>query len=334
MNRVLLLLTAASLASGCGGPDRPLSVGFKEVPSNVVLGAQSSPSPAPPVTAPSPGSQPPSLVLPPPPSVVTLPPPVFEVVDPSRPVAPPVPPPTAAPCPALDPLKAPAVEAPSSIALRPAKGQYVFRNIGSFDVSGADARRGAFPALSLRTVSGPLETANGFLFDVAEALGDVTTTTTYDVVERQPVGSPLAPGLYLARITSKDSAGQSSVFEPAPELPLAVFPLVQGEQVEARGVDPRTQTAMTFVSTVTGKSRVDACGEPLDSFVLDLTEGRLVSPTQDLAFTATYAVGTQFGGLVLRETVAFTGQDGDAGVSRTNTSTISQVPRAQAGPQP
>jgi hypothetical protein len=234
----------------------------------------------------------------------------------------------------VDPLRAPAVEAPSSVELRPARAQYVFRNAGSFEVSGADARRGRFPALSLRTVSGALETPNGFLFDVSESLGDITTTTTYDVVQRQPVGSPFAPGLYIARITSKDGSGQQSVFEPAPELQLAAFPLVRGARVEARGVDPRTQTAMSFVSTVTGKARVDACGEPLDSFVLDLTEGRLVSPSQDLEFTSTYAVGTQYGGLVLRETVAFAGRDGDAGVSRTNTSTISQVPRAEPGPQP
>ena len=333
MNRVLPLLAAACLAAGCGGPDDPLSVGFKEVPSNVVLGAQSSPSPAP-VVVPSVGSQPPSFTLPPPPSVVTLPPPTFDVPDPVRPVAPPVPQPTGPACPVVDPLKAPAVEAPAPVELRPAKAQYVFRNLGRFEVSGADARSGAFPARSLRTVSGPLETANGFLFDVAETLGDVTTTTTYDVVQRQPVGSPFAPGLYIAKIVSRDSSGQESVFEPAPELQLAAFPLVRGARVESRGVDPRTQTAMSFVSTVTGKARVDACGEPLDSFTLDLTEGRLISPTQDLEFTSTYAIGTQYGGLVLRETVAFAGQDGDAGVSRTNTSTISQVPTAQAGPQP
>lgn len=325
---LLLLLTTA-----CAGPDRPLRVDFKEVPSNVVLGAQGSPSPAV-VVAPSPGSQPPAFTLPPPPSVVTLPPPTFQVPDPARPMAPPLPQPTAVPCPVADPLKGPAVEAPASVELRPAKAQYVFRNVGSFEVSGADARRGAFPALSLRTVSGPLETPTGFLFDVAESLGDITTTTTYDVVQRQPVGSPFAPGLYIARITSKDSSGQSSVFEPTPELRLAAFPLVRGARLESRGVDPRTQTAMSFVSTVTGKARVDACGELLDSFVLDLTEGRLLSPTQDLTFTSTYAIGTQYGGLVLREAVAFAGRDGDTGVSRTNTSTVSQVPRAQPGPQP
>lgn len=333
MRRLLPLLAAASLAAGCAGPDRSLAVDFKEVPSNVVLGAQSTPAPAAPVTVPSPGSQPPSFALPPPPSVVTLPPPTFEIPVEGRPVAPPLPPPPAAACPVAGPLVAPAVEAPATVELRPAKAQYVFRNSGRFEVSGADARSGAFPARSLRTVSGPAEGPSGFAFDVAESLGDVTTTTTYLVVQRRPLPTDLAPGLYVARTVSRDSAGQETVFDPTPDLQLAAFPFVRGAQVESRGVDPRTQTVMSFVSTVTGKARVDACGTPLDSFVLDLT-GELVSTTQELDFTATYAIGTQYGGLVLRETVAFAGQDGDAGVSRTNTSTVNQVPRAQAGPQP
>jgi hypothetical protein len=326
-----LLLAAALLSAGCGGPDRPLSVGFKEVPSNVVLGAQ-SPSPVAPAEPVAPVL--PLVALPPPPSVVTLPPPPFEVPDPSRPEAPRLPQPTAPACPVVDPLKAPALEAPASIQVRPAQAQYLFRNAGSFQVSGADARRGTFPAASLRTVSPSLETAGGFRFQVAEALGDITTTTEYEVVQRQPLGSPFLPGLYVVRITSRASDGQESTFAPTPQLQLASFPLVRGARVESRGVDARTQTAMSFVSTVTGKARVDACGEPLDSFTLELTDGRLLSPTQDLQFQATYAIGTQYGGLVLRDTVAFAGTDDGSGISRTNTSTISQVPRATPGPQP
>lgn len=331
-----LLVAAAALSAGCGGPDRPLRVGFKEVPSNVVLGAQSSPSPAPPtptqMTGPSTVDVP-LVALPPPPSVVTLPPPPFEVPDPSRPVAPPMPAPSGPACPVADPLQAPAVEAPSTITARPAKAQYIFRNAGTFVVSGADARSGTFPLTSLRTVSGAVEGPTGFAFDVAETLGDLTTTTGYAVVERQPLPTDLEPGLYLVRVQSARGS-QSSDFDPTPELQLAAFPLVRGASVESRGVDPTTATAMSFVATVTGKVRVDACGTPLDSFTLELTEGQLISPTQDLTFESTYAVGTQYGGLLLRDTVDFKGTDGDAGVSRTKTSTISQVPQAATGPQP
>ena len=314
----LLLLTTA-----CAGPDRPLSVDFKEVPSNVVLGAQTSPSPTP--TAPPA----PTVVVLPPPSVVTLPPPPFELPGTGRPTAPPAPLPTAAPCPTANPLEAPALEAPSRITARPAQAQYLFRNAGTFEVSGADARRGSFPPLSLGTVSGALEAENGsgFLFTVQEVLGDVTTTTTYLVAVTQPLPADPAPGLYVYDVTSRGSDGQESVFTPVPSMQLAAFPLVPGAVVEARGADATTQTVMTWTSTVTGKARVDACGTPLDSWVLDLTDGQLLSPTQELTFDATYAVGTQYGGVVLRDAVAFAGTDGDAGVSRSNTATIRSEPR-------
>ena len=83
---------------------------------------------------------------------------------------------------------------------------------------------------------------------------------------------------------------------------------------------------MSFTATVLGKARLDICGQPLDSFVLELTDGRLISPRFDLSFAATYAVGTQYGGLVLRDTVAFAGTDAGAGTSRTNTATITTEP--------
>lgn len=322
MNRLPLLLTAVALTAACAGPDRPLTVDFKEVPSDVVLGAQRSPAPAS-TARPAPSV----VVLPPPPSVVTLPPPPFEMpVAEPRPSLAPVP--TEIPCGKADPLKAPSLEAPPTISARPAAAQYRFRNVGQFEVSGADARRGSFPATSLRTVSGALEADNGsgFLFTVTELLGQVTTTKTYTVVTSQPLPTDPAPGLYLYDVTSRSTDGQESTFTPVPSLPLATFPLTRGAAVEARGVDPVTGTAMTYTSTVTGKVRVDACGEPLDSWVLSLTDGRLISPDADLEFSATYAVGTQFGGILLQDSEVFAGTVGDAGVSRANTSTISQVP--------
>lgn len=332
--RLLPLLLVGVLSAGCAGPDRPLSVGFREVPSDVVLGAQSSPTPVAPAPAPS---LPPGLVLPPPPSVVALPPPTFEVRDPETPPAPPAPAPTQKPCEVADPLQAPAVEAPSSIPAPPAEAAYLFRNVGSFEVSGADARRGTFPATSLRTVDlqDVSEDGSQFTFSVAETLGDITTTTTYGVDQAAtPLpGSPASGrGIYLLRVESSRGDGSRTVFSPAPSLPLATLPLERGAVVEARGVDPLTATTMSFTSTVTGKERVDACGEPLDSWTLDLTDGQLVSPTQDLEFSSTYAVGTQYGGLLLQERTAFAGTDDGAGVSRTNTSTISQVP--MTGQQP
>lgn len=327
----VLLLCAALTTAGCGGPDRPLKVSFKEVPSNVILGAQSTPAPVVPV-APPPAVDLPFVV--PPPSVVALPPPPFAVAEPGRPFSPPpqvLEPPT---CATADPLQAPALEAPASITGAPVAAQYRFRTDGTFEQSGADARKGRFPVASLRTVSAATELSDGFLFDVSETLGDITTTTDYRVVTSQSLGSPFEPGIYVARQTYRGSDGQESEFTPSPPLPLATFPLTTGDKVEARGVDPVTATAMSFTSTVVGKARVDACGEPLDSWTLELTNGRVLSPDSDLTFQATYALGTQYGGLLLRDTVAFAGIERGAGVSRTLTSTIAQVPKPAAGPKP
>lgn len=329
-----LLLLAVALTAACGGPERPLQVGFKEVPSNVVLGAQSSATPVP---AGSPG--PVTIVHLPPPSVVALPPPPFEVPDPSS--GRPAPAPPAEPvCRVADPREAPALEAPSRIERPPVDGAYLFRNDGRFETSGADAQSGEFAEASLRTVKRVFESEDGRVFDfsVAETLGATTTTTTYRVLKETAVlpatEGTVEPGLYITQVESTDSTGQSSTFSPTPHLRLAALPLVRGAVIESRGVDPRTAMTMSFTSTVAGKARVDACGTPLDSWTLDLTDGRVLSPEEDLEFSSTYAIGTQYGGLVLRETVAFAGTVAGAGVSRTNTSTISQVPMPAGGPQP
>jgi hypothetical protein len=61
--------------------------------------------------------------------------------------------------------------------------------------------------------------------------------------------------------------------------------------------------------------------------VLDLTAGKLLSRTQNLDFASTYALGTEYGGLMLRERTAYAGTDNGDGVSRTNTATVSVAPK-------
>lgn len=315
---VLALLLAST---ACAGPQRQVDLGFREVPSDVVLGAQGTPSPSP---GPIATNGPPLAVAPPPPAVVALPPPTFD----TRPEpSPPAPPPPAPVCATADPLQAPAREAPASVSAPPAKASYVFRNVGSYSVSGADARKGVFPATSLRTVGNVARSSDtNFTFDVSELLGDVTTTTTYDVVGTSLVPAALPPGIYLKQVKSVQGSS-TSTFTPSPELELASFPLVRGASISSSGVDPQTATSMQFTSTVKGKTRIDACGAPLDAWVLDLTEGKLISPTSNLDFAATYALGTQYGGLLLRERTAYAGTDAGNGVSRTNTATISSTPK-------
>ncbi|MCW2570732.1 MAG: hypothetical protein JWO88_790 [Frankiales bacterium] len=305
------------LATACGGPQRPVDIGFKEVPSDVILGA--SPTPAP-----TPGrSATPGIAAPPPPSVIALPPPTFAFGP--EPTPPPLP--TEPTCATADPLQPPKREAPPSVSAPPQKASYIFHNVGSYAVSGADARTGTFPASSVRTVGNIIRpSTSNFSFDVSELLGDVTTTTTYDVVGASLVPAALPTGIYLKQVKSVRGTS-TSTFSPSPELELAAFPLVRGASVSSSGVDPQTATSMQFTSTVKGKARVDACGAVLDTWVLDLTAGKLISPTQNLQFTSTYYLGTQYGGLMLRDRTAFAGTDGSDGVSRTNTANITMTPK-------
>lgn len=310
-------VTALLLVSACGGPQRPVDISFKEVPSDVVLGSHATPSPAS-----GPTSAPPSA--PPPPSVVALPPPTFDVgpEPPPRVIAPPPP-----ACGTANPLQPPASEAPPSVTAPPTQAAYVFRNVGTYAISGADARKGTFPATSLRTVGNVVRASETrFTFDVSELLGDVTTTTTYDVVQAAVLPAAMPAGIYLKQVKSVRGPS-SSTFAPSPELELAAFPLVRGASITSSGLDPQSATSMRFTSTVTGKARVDACGTPLDSWVLELKDGKLLNPTQNLDFSATYNLGTEYGGILLRERTAFAGMDGADGISRTNTATISTVPR-------
>ena len=103
---VAVLLAAAA----CGGPAHSPQIGFKEVPSDVILGAHATPTPAVPVASANPAA-------PPPVSVIALPPPTFDVrPEPSPPaVAPAVP-----VCATADPLQAPGREAPPQVSVPPA----------------------------------------------------------------------------------------------------------------------------------------------------------------------------------------------------------------------
>ena len=321
-SRLVQVSSALILVTGCAGPGKPLDLGFKEVPSDVVLGAQTSPTPSVVTT-----TGPVPVVLVPPPSVVSLPPPPYALPPHGRAEPPPPPLPTPPACPADDPLAAPRIEAPPSIAKPPLQAAYLFDNDGSFAVSGADARRGSFPARTLRIFNHIQKLSAGtFSYDVSELIGDTTTTTTYTVVTDASLPGQ-SNALFLTRMVYRRTDGTTATFTPTPQPQLAALPLVRGATVDQRAVDPQTQTAMSFTSTVEGKARVFACGEPLDTWTIHLTKGSLVSPSQNLQFDSTYQLGTQFGGIVVRDVVAFTGTDGSAGVQRSNRATIASAPR-------
>jgi len=314
----LALVAGCLVLTACGSPTARLDVGFKEVPSSVVLGAQTSPSAQPSSVS--------AIPLPPPPSVVSLPPPTFVLPPAGQPNLPPPTIPSAQACPPADPLAAPRVEAPTSIGKPPIAAAYLFDNVGTFSVSGADARRGTFPARTLRLFGNVRGSAGNFGYDVSERIGDTTTTTSYRVISDTALPGQ-ETGVFIDKMTYVRADGSTAAFTPTPPLKLATLPLLRGASTDQRGVDAQTQTAMSFTATVEGKARVFACGEPLDTWTIHLTEGKFISPTQNLTFDATYQLGTQFGGIIIADSVAFEGSDGDAGIQRSKRATIAAVPR-------
>lgn len=298
--RAVLPLLALLLA-GCAGPRAPLNVGIKEVPGDVVLG----------------GAKPQIKYVPIPPiSLPVTPPGVSEFILPVD--REPLPSPQA--CPSADPLQAPARQAVNTIAAPPPAGVYLFRNDGTFELTGPNAVRGTFPEISTRVVKNIFKfTEPGtsqpawFRFDVEASLVPVaTTSTTYTLVPEHD-GPGLPAGLYISRVRTAFSDGTKEDFKPAnlPGLLLVPFPASEGKTWEAAGADPRSGMAMAFTGRVGSKARVDACGVPLDAVVIHIDgdfgpsdgSGVVVSPGAQTRFVADYAIGTQFGGLSLMDTV-------------------------------
>lgn len=298
---VVLVLALAA----CAGPKVPLKVGLKEVPSDIEFEAGRR---AAPTVAPIP-----PVGLPLSPRIIRQ----FELPFEFPAILIP-----RVACPTADPLRAPAREAVNTVAAPPASGIYAFRNEGVFEVTGLNAKAGRFPSSSARrvinvakiTITGTSEI--WYRFDVEATLGDLTTTTTYTLVPEGDVpqvkpGS--SAGLFITRVRTEFVDGTEEDFRPAtaPGLLLLPFPVVVGDSWEAAGTDPRSGVTLVFTGRVGQKTRVDACGTPLDAWTVRIAGtvgegapgGGAISPAGYTSIVADYAFGTQYGALSLMDTV-------------------------------
>jgi hypothetical protein len=275
------------LSSGCG-PAVPLEVAMRQALITVFAGHhQPSPSPSlPPVFAP-----PPPLNL-------------------NFPAGAPLPMPSAPPpCPDLNEFAVVKDPATALISGPPPMASYLMRSTGTYSLastsaklpttlalvqpaqpkSGTDQVNGAFHDYSLITASSPSAyTAYGF---------------------RLAPDNPATPGILLTSLHWKDSVRGD--FDFVPDQPLQFVPTpvaVTTSPWTAAGTDPIDQTSVTLQGTIPKRETVNACGVALDAFQVHIT-GNIVSPTFQLTWTADYDIGTQFGGLILKEDVALSGPD-------------------------
>lgn len=311
--RVAAVMVMALMAGACGGPPDPLDVGVKELPSEIVLGSPESGAPAPAPAFPAV----PVLVGPGvPPSLFT---PAPERREPPRAEEPPP-----VPCPPTDPLAAPRLEAKNRIASPPPEGPLPYRVNGEFSVSGADPRSGRFPPDSVRTVGRVVNSPSGFTYEVAASLAGTVTTTGYQVITSAAV--PGEAGFYVTFVDTKAPSGATARFRPPLPMKLLEFPIVAGNRVTAAGTDPISATTVSWTTSVGPKVRVAACGTPLDAITVDLVGGRVDGPETNVDFSAKYSIGTQFGGLLLADSLTVQGREGLDTVSRKIDSIISTEP--------
>lgn len=310
------------LSTACAGPQEPLEVGIKEFPTDVLLGAPDEESPTGPVN-----------------------------VDPGLPVvierrivrtAPPPLPPLSTPepaCPTAHPFDAPRLEATNRAMRPPVEGTYAFRTKGSIELDGSK-----FPLAptTFRTISNVSADTDAFSFDV-EA-GQVTTS--WRVV---PEGSNA--GIFMTRQVTQSATGETT-FEPTPPVKFLEFPAEPGREWDSVGTDTRTGTTMALsgrvgvempdpddpeATVLEAKARVDACGEVLDAWYVEIRgpqaqgNARIVSPTSSLELRGTYAFATQYGGLSIADVVQLEGQTVAGQLKTVQDSTINAEPGVPEG---
>lgn len=314
--RVILPAALALLAASCA-PSAPLEVGSKQIPVDITLGR--SPAARPPALNPSPGGFP-GFLQPPVPRL-----------EPG--VVPPAPEPD--PCPVANPNDAAHLVARQTAPLPPVEQTYAYRNQGSFQIG--DATRTAYPPVTERTVTGvtALEENSNYEFGVAITLAGETTTTTYRVLNS---GQTPERGVYIVSIVTERADG-ADAFIPEPPILLMPFPPpelgtnledelagVTGPTYRSSGTDPISQTTMVLEAQITGKVGVDACGEWIDAFDIQIVSGRIVGPSKQITFTGRYRIATQYGALVVADDIELSGMDNFEEISSTNRAHIARVP--------
>jgi hypothetical protein len=281
------------LSSGCG-PVVPLEVAMRQALITVFAGHH-QPTPEP--SLPS----------------VYAPPPVLNLGFASG--APLPMPSTPPPCPELNEFAVVKDPATALIPGPPPMANYVMRSSGSYSFAtasgtvpttsgklpaslalvqpaqpkaGTDQVNGTFHDYSLITVSGPgAYTAYGF---------------------RLAPDNPATPGILLTSLHWKDSVRGDFDFVPDQPLQFLPTPVAVGNTWSSAGSDPIDETSIQLNGSVSKRETVNACGVALDSFQVQIS-GTIVSPTFQLSWTAAYDIGTQFGGLILKEDVTLSGPD-------------------------
>lgn len=222
---------------------------------------------------------------------------------------PPPPPPPRELCPVAPPTEFPDEAAPTVVGSnRPQAGQYLWVVNGYQDVP--DLGRMGLPTTTNRVIVGVEESgvAGGeFSFTTREreiVFGSQRTIEQTFRVEPQA-------GIWLTQIVTIDSQGNRASFNPQPEILYLSMPAKLGDTVDTVGIDPLSQEVLRHEGTLIRRHRVDACGEVIDSWLVQATQEFTSVTQQRPSKTYNYAIGTQFGGIIVFEHVETPPNDPD-----------------------
>ena len=311
-------IVLALVAVACGGPKSSRGVSVDEISTNVGLGIEVLLDAAPPSI------------------VVTAPIPRQSLDIPRRTIPPIV---TAAPvknqaCPNAGPFDFAAIDAgvDPDPRVRPKAGDFRWKLDGKVVTDEGPVKIDEFETRQLKDVGDDSAAQNAFHFTVTQTrlfdnrLGSGSLETTYRVVPTAQTSSvpntgvgnaPVAPadtgrGMYLVSIVFKGTNDEGnpteSRFDPSAPLLMLPFPVEDGLEINSTGADPQTGTQLTIAGHIAGKKQVDACGDRVDTWLVDAVQTlRVTNPdtlqTETFESNYDYGVAPQYGSQLLYERV-------------------------------
>lgn len=297
------LLICLLLLSACG-PKTPLELDLRTVSISVPRLLTPAIELVPPATTPPP------IQLPPPPPLTT--------VLPTTPTYPPLPttPPPAPACPQAGPLAVPAKPASLTVPAPPAAGSYVQASTGSYAGSASTPATGSLAGqISVVVKSQPTTTSlagqrvDSWQVIRTDPARNSTAAEAYQLIQPSTAPGATAGGIYLVGLGWQDPVRGRLSFEPVGNplqiLPLPVQVASNNTQYANSATDPNTLTTLSIIRNVTGRKRIDICGQLIDTFRVEIT-GTLTTSNRQDQLSWTQHLATAYGGAEVEDTLSLT----------------------------
>lgn len=209
------------------------------------------------------------------------------------------------PCPPTPPNVFPPA-APSEVEGRPAEGRYRWPMEGYQEVETIGRVR--MPPFAFRSVFDVQDTSDGYSFVVEErelTFGSkFIVRTTYEVITETGLADETDDrGIYLTKIERfhPDDSSSNREFNPSPAILLLPLPAALGNEINSVGADPVSFEVMRLEGGVTERRRVDACGEPMDTFYIEAQQTRVAADGSSSTRKFDYGIATNLGGMIIVE---------------------------------